>query len=460
MAGFDAEVDVLVVGAGACGLAAALRAAEHGAAVAIVEKLDRLAGNSMVSSGSVPGAGTRFQREAGLADNAEAFAEDLLRISGPHQAEHLTHRLADISAPLVEWLVDVAATPMTLITAYRHVGHRIERLHGPPSRRGRDLVDGLYASVQRAGIPLAFGTPATRLIEDGKGGVNGAETGDGRGGYTRIGARAVILATNGFGAARDLLLRFCPEMAEATYFGAQGSEGEAIRWGESLNAGLANMAAYQAHASVADPHGALVTWTVPEKGGIVVDARGERFGNESLGYSAFAALETARGLPLFVIYDTRMRDFTASRQEEYAELVAHGGCPEDATIEAVAARRGLDVSVLAATLAEVERVARGEAPDRFGRTAWGLAPLRPPYVSTRIKPALFHTQGGLSVDDNARVLRPDGTAIPGLYAGGGAAAGISGRAGGGGYTSGNGLLSALGLGWLAGAHAAGLAKDG
>jgi fumarate reductase flavoprotein subunit len=451
---FDAEIDVLVIGAGACGLAAALRAAECGASVGIVEKLDRLAGNSMVSSGSIPGAGTRFQSEAGLADGPDAFIEDLLRISGPHEAEGLTRRLAQISAPLVEWLVDSAGVRMTLITAYRHIGHRIERLHGPPSRRGRDLVDDLHAAVDRAGIPLAFGTPATRLIEGGRGGVVGAETTDGKGGRMRLGARSVILATNGFGAARDLIRRFCPEMEDALYFGAQGSEGEAIRWGEALGAGFANMAAYQAHASVADPHGALVTWTVPEKGGIVVDATGARIGDESIGYSAFAAVETARGGPLFAIYDTRIRDYTATRQEEFGELVAHGGAPEDADAVSLAARRGLDPAVLAATLAEVERIATGSATDRLGRTAWGMAPLRPPYVSTRIRPALFHTQGGLTVDEDARVLRADGTPIRGLYAGGVAAAGISGRAGGSGYVSGNGLLSAVGLGWLAGAHAA------
>ena len=451
---FDAEFDVLVVGAGACGLAAALRAAQGGASVGVVEKLDRLAGNSMVSSGSIPGAGTRFQREAGITDGADAFIEDLLRISGPHEAEGLTRRLARISAPVVEWLVDHANVRMTLITAYRHIGHRIERLHGPPSRRGRDLVDDLHAAVERAGIPLAFGTPATRLIADGRDGVAGVETTDGRGGHTRLGARSVILATNGFGAARDLIWRFCPEMEAALYFGAQGSEGEAIRWGEALGARLANMAAYQAHASVADPHGALVTWTIPEKGGIVVDASGARIGDESVGYSAFAAIETARGGPLFAIYDARIRDYTASRQEEFGELVAHGGAPEDPDTMSLAARRGLDPAVLAATLADVDRIVAGGAADRFGRNAWGMAPLRPPYVSTRIRPALFHTQGGLLVDDDARVLRTDGTPIPGLYAGGGAAAGISGRAGGGGYVSGNGLLAAVGLGWLAGSHAA------
>lgn len=447
--GFDAEVDVLVIGAGACGLAAALRSAECGASVAVVEKLDTLAGNTSVSSGSVPGAGTRFQRAAGIEDGPEAFLQDLLRVSGPHEAEEIARRLAEISAPLVEWLVDVAGVEMTVITAYRHVGHRVARLHGPPSRRGRDLLEGLFAATQRQGVPVAFRMPARELIGDWAGGVAGAVLEDG----SRIGAGAVILACNGFGADRELLERFCPEIAGALYFGAPGSQGEAVRWGEALGAALANVGAYQAHASVAEPQAALVTWTVVEKGGVVVDATGRRFGDETLGYSAFAALEAARPAPRYAIYDRRVRDFTASRQEEFAELVAHGGAPEDPTIDGLAARRGLDREVLCATLEAAAAAARGAIADPFGRTDWGLGALEPPFVSTRIAPALFHTQGGLRVDLNARVLRPDGGAVPGLYAGGGAATGISGRNGGGGYVSGNGLLAALGLGWLAGAHA-------
>jgi fumarate reductase flavoprotein subunit len=449
-AGLDAEVDVLVVGAGACGLAAALRAAEGGASVAVVEKLDRLMGNTSVSSGSVPGAGTRFQRAAGIEDGPAAFLEDLLRVSGPHEAEDLAHRLAEISAPLVEWLVDSAGLEMTLITAYRHVGHSVARLHGPPSRRGGDLLDGLYAATQRAGVPVAFRTPARALIEDVAGGVAGAVLDNG----SRIGALSVILACNGFGADRELLERFCPEIAGAFYFGAPGSQGEAVRWGNAFGAGLANLGAYQAHASVAEPHASLVTWTVVEKGGLVVDATGRRFGDETLGYSAFAALESARPAPRFAIYDHRVRDFTASRQGEFAELVAHGGAPEDPSIDALAARRGLDPEALRGTLEAAAAAARGAAADPFGRNDWGLGALEAPFVSTRIVPALFHTQGGLRVDLDARVLRPNGRPVPGLYAGGGAAAGISGQRGGGGYVSGNGLLAALGLGWLAGAHAA------
>ncbi|MGH7155679.1 MAG: FAD-binding protein, partial [Acetobacteraceae bacterium] len=94
----------------------------------------------------------------------------------------------------------------------------------------------------------------------------------------------------------------------------------------------------------------------------------------------------------------------------------------------------------------------GSRPDRFGRAALPI-PAAAPFYGALITGTLAHTQGGLVVDVNARVLRPDGTAIPNLYAGGGTAAGISGDSADG-YLSGNGLLSAYGLGLIAGEHAA------
>ena len=100
-----------------------------------------------------------------------------------------------------------------------------------------------------------------------------------------------------------------------------------------------------------------------------------------------------------------------------------------------------------------EAVVRGTGEDPFGREPGEALPLRPPYRAVRVSGALFHTQGGLAVDADARVLRSGGSVIEGLYAGGGAAAGISGR-GADGYLSGNGLLTALGYGFLAGRHAA------
>jgi len=454
---FDVQFDVLVIGAGGCGLAAALAA--HDAApdieVAVVEKADRLQGNTMLSSGSIPAAGTRLQREAGLHDSPADFVEDLRHIAGEHEMSALAHRLAGVSAELVDWLTGAVGARLTLVETYKHIGHRQFRLHAPPSRRGSDLMDELARALERRGIPLAYGNPALELLTEPGEGVVGVITSTPDGVRTAIGARAVILAANGFGANRALLARYCPEVAEVPYGGSPTSEGEALQWGEALDAALANMGAYQAHASLADPHGSLVTWTVVEKGGVIVDGQGRRFGDESIGYSAFASLELARTGPFYVVADTRVRDLTAAGQDEYAELVRHNGVVEAPDAQALAARLGLPGDVLATTLVEAAAAARGERADLHGRTHWGLGPLSSPYTATRIGPALFHTQGGLRVDDDARVLRPDGKPIPGLYAGGGAAAGISGRHGSSGYMSGNGLLAALGLGYLAGRAAVG-----
>src|SRR6478672_12734551 len=113
----QADVDVLVIGAGACGLAAAIAAHDSGVSVAIIEKLDRPGGNSSLSTGSVPAAGTRFQREAGIDDSTERFVEDLIRKGGPTDCPELLRRLVETSAATVEWLVDTAGARMALVTA-------------------------------------------------------------------------------------------------------------------------------------------------------------------------------------------------------------------------------------------------------------------------------------------------------------------------------------------------------
>ncbi|WP_226575594.1 FAD-dependent oxidoreductase [Acuticoccus sediminis] len=449
---FDIEIDVLVVGAGGCGLVAAIAAEAGGASVAVVEKLTRLAGNTLLSSGSIPGAGTRLQAEAGVEDGPERFIADLLAVSGPHEAEHLTRRLAATSAELVEWLIDEAHVTLTLVGTYRHVGHSVTRLHAPPSRRGADLVADLEREASARGIPVALGQPATSLILRG-GRVVGVVTRDAEGRESRIGAGAVILASNGFGGAPDLVAAHCPEARGTTYAGAPGSTGEALAWGLELGAATGNLGAYQGHAGLARRSGALVTWTVIERGGIIVDRNGRRIGDETLGYSAFAGVEAAADAPLYMIYDARIEADVASGQPEFAEIAEMGDAAAGADAADLADAIGVHADALGATLADAANAAAG-GEDAFGRTAWGFGPLGAPLRATEITPGLFHTQGGLMIDDDARVLRPDGSAIAGLFAGGGAAAGISGRAGGRGYVSGNGLLSALGLGYIAGRAAA------
>ena len=132
------DVDLLVIGAGACGLAGAIAAHDEGISVAIVEKRDRPGGNSSLSTGSIPGAGSKYQRAVGIEDSPERMMADLVAVSGHHDADDLTHLMAERSAPLCEWLIDGLGARMELITAYKHVGHTVERLHAPRSRRGQD----------------------------------------------------------------------------------------------------------------------------------------------------------------------------------------------------------------------------------------------------------------------------------------------------------------------------------
>lgn len=449
------EIDVVIAGAGACGLVAGIRAAELGASVAILEKLDRLANNTMLSTGSIPAAGTRYQAALGIADSADTMARDIERVAGHHDATHLAPALAERSAEVVHWLADHCGLEIKLMSQYRHVGHSVPRLHAPAGGRGSDLIAGLTAALARAGVDLLFGNRVSDLLVEA-GTVCGVMVQSGETAYT-VRARAVLLATNGFAANPGLLQKYIADMAQARYFGAMGSQGEAVMWGEALGAALGNLAAYQAHASIAVPQGELLTWSIPEKGGIFVNREARRFGNESLGYSGFAASVMAEGNEAWAIYDTRIRDQIAAIQPPFRDLVEHGGARAFETIEALATSQGLPTDALASTLSDYRRCATGQVADRFGRSEFGLAPLEPPFVATRVQAGLFHTQGGLMVDAQARVLRPDGRVIAGLFAGGGAAVGVSGQAGGAGYASGNGLLSATVLGYIAGERAARLA---
>jgi len=442
------EIDVLAVGAGACGLAAAIAAHDEGLQAAVVEKLERPGGNTALSTGSVPGAGTRFQRESGIRDSVERMLADYRRTAGEHDVPDVMRRLIEISAPLCEWLVDRVEARMSIITDYAHVGHSVPRLHAPKSRRGRDLLDDLLRAAQKRGIPVVPGNPVKELITDARGAPIGALVGGARAEESRIGAKKTVLACNGFAANAELVRQYCPEIAGAQYFGARGSTGEAVLWGRKLGAALANMGAYQGYAAVTYPHGQLLSWTTIEKGGILVDEHGERFGNEGLGYSGFAKEVLAQPGKVFAVFDRRICGL-AAQEEEFKELLDQGGIK---TMEP----RG----ALAKTIDAYNAAARGERPDRFGRTSFAMAPLEPPFWTSQVVPGLFHTQGGLKTDADGRVLSGTGQPIPNLFAGGGAAAGISGRSGALGYLSGNGLLGAIGLGWLAARAAAQEIREG
>lgn len=450
------DADVVVVGAGGGGLTAALAAAEQGANVALLEKSGRPGGNTFVSTGSIPAAGSRYQRAAGIEDRPGRMVADLSRQSGPHEAGHLLRLLARRSADLVEWLVESHSVDLRLITDYKHVGHSVPRLHAPPDRRGASLTRDLLAAVRRLDVDVVTGNPVAGLVTD-DGRVTGVAVDGPRSGTYELRAPAVVLAANGFGNNKDMIARWIPGISGARYSGAEGSTGEAIEWAAALGARLANMGAYQGYAALAHPHGSIVSWTTVEKGGVMLSPDGERMGDESAGYSGFAPVvaEAAGSAGVsHVVFDTRIRDFVRAHEPEFAELVDAGGVREAATPEALAAVIGCATPAVERALEDQRHAAATGDADSVGRTGFPMGALRAPYCAVRSVPAIFHTQGGVDVDERAAVRTTGGDVVPGLYAVGGVAAGISGAAGARGYSSGNGLLSAVGLGRIAGANAA------
>lgn len=443
------EYDLVIVGAGACGMVAALAASDAGKSVLILEKQGRPGGNSTLSTGSVPGAGTRFQREAGINDGPIAMTRDLLETSGPHEAADLVAWMAESSAAIIEWLVDTHDIGLYLITDYKHVGHSVPRLHAPSDRNGANLTLDLQRACEAAGVEIRVNTPVTGLLED-NGTITGVTIHAPFGGVQDVSAHAVLLASNGFGNSKDLLARWIPEMVHTPYFGAAGSTGESILWAEDLGAGLANISAYQAYASVATDAGDILSWTTVELGAVIVGPDGKRFGNEAIGYSAFAEVVAGQSEESYTIMDRKIYDYVAKNEPRFVKIINLGCVQEAPDIQALAAYIGCDASNLESTLAGSRAAAVGESADEFGRTDFGLGALEGSYFICRTVPGMFHTQGGVQVDRNARALDGNGTPIPGLYAGGGVAAGISGLQGADGYASGNGLLTAVGLGYAAG----------
>lgn len=444
---FDSEVPVLIVGAGAAGLCAALAASEAGIEPVVIERDAVPAGSTALSAGLIPAAGTRFQRALGIADSAALFAEDITRKAHREADGKLVRAAASGAGPTVEWLADIYALPFEVITDFNYPGHSAHRMHGLPSRTGVEFIDRLRSAVEARDIPILTGRVCETLFADEDGFVEGVEI---AGGET-IGCGALVLACNGYGGNAELVRRHIPEMGEALYFGHPGNQGDAVKWGEALGARLAALSGYQGHGSVATPHKILITWAAITEGGILVNAQGRRFHNEALGYSEAAAQVLRQPEAIaFDIFDARIAG-VARQFEDFRNAEKAGALISAGSIAELAARIGVPADALGAELAEVDAGSGG--PDRFGRVFAADKQLTAPYCGIKVTGALFHTQGGLAIDPQARVLDGKGRAFPNLFAAGGAAVGVSGSQASG-YLSGNGLLTATVFGRIAGQSAA------
>lgn len=441
--GFDLEVQTLIIGAGACGMIAALAAKEAGQDVLVIEADALPRGSTALSAGLIPAAGTRFQHAAGITDDATDFAADIQRKAHNENDPELVQALATGSGPAIEWLADRFDLPFSVITDFDYPGHTHRRMHGLPTRSGAELVDRLRQTCEAEGIDIICERRATLLHHEGRK-ITGATVALPDSSLETIGCARLILACNGYGGNRAMVAELMPAIADALWFGHDGNRGEAVLWGKALGAKTRHLGAYQGHGNVAHPHGILITWAVITEGGVQVNLEGKRFWNEAQGYSeaARAVLAQPQG-QAWAVFDARIAAI-ARQFADFQAAEAQGAVKTAETVADLAALTGLPAATLADTLASIPQ----GGTDDFGRI-FRTPPLSPPYAAVRVTGALFHTQGGLDVTGSGRVRHEDGAVFPNLYAAGGAACGVSGQSDSG-YLSGNGLLSAVVLGRAAG----------
>lgn len=445
--GADAmRVPVAIVGAGACGLTAALRLADAGIETVLIERDGTPSGSTALSSGFIPAAGTAVQRALGIDDDPQRFAADIQAKAHGTAARHLVEAYTRAIAPAMDDL-GRHGLAFEVLDGFLYPGHAARRMHTLPERSGAALVAALSRAATEAGAYLLASARVVEILVDSRDRVSAVVCERPDGTTEVIACDVLILACNGFGGNPDMVRKYLPAMRDAVYGGHAGNDGSAVEWGLQLGARLADLGAYQGHGSWATPLGVLISWAVMMGGGVQINREGLRFHDETRGYSEAAVQVLAQpGSVAWDVFDEQARGLV-SGFPDFALAASNHAVKACAGLAELAAVIGCDAEALRRTL---DGIGPG-ATDAHGRVFERA--LQAPYYAVKVTGALFHTQGGLDIDAQCRVLNEAGRPFPNLLAAGGAARGVSGNDVSG-YLSGNGLLSAVAGGYIAAATAA------
>jgi fumarate reductase flavoprotein subunit len=449
MPGGTPHVPVAIVGAGACGLVAGIMLRDAGIDCVLLERDAQPTGSTALSSGFIPAAGTPMQQAAGIEDSPAQFAADIIAKAQGRAAPYLVKAYSEAVGPAVGVLATKHAIEFIVLDGFLYPGHSLRRMHAVPQMTGAALMAQLERAAVAAGADILTEATVRELWVDDARRVLGVGYQRPGGAMEHLACDALILACNGFGGNVAMVRELLPEMADALFAGHTGNDGSAIAWGKALGARLADLGGYQGHGSWAVPQGALISWALIMDGAMQLNALGERFHDETHGYSEASVQVLAQpGGVAWTVFDEPILAL-ARTFPDFCDAEAAGALKRCEDAAALAGLIGCDATKIIATLAHPARtIGPDGAQDRvFGRL------LAAPYYAVKVTGALFHTQGGLDIDAHCHVLDASGQPFPNLLAAGGAARGVSGDAVWG-YLSGNGLLSAVAGGSIAASSAA------
>ena len=445
------HVSVAIVGAGACGMTAALMLCDAGVDCAVLERDALPSGSTALSSGFVPAPCTRLQKAHGIEDSPQRFAQDIQAKAHGTAAPHLAVAYAAAIGPTLDALEAQHGLEFVLLDDFLYPGHSRHRMHAVPEKTGASLMARLQQAAAAVDVPILTQALVRELWLNAQDEVIGVAFERPDGSMESLGCDALILSCNGFGGNPAMVEELLPEMKGAIFAGHTGNDGSAIAWGRALDAHLADLGGYQGHGSWAIPQGALVSWALMMEGAVQINALGQRFHNETLGYSEAAVQVLAQPRSVaWNVFDESLLRF-ARNFPDFCEAEAAGALKRCEDEVALSVLIGCDAVTLGTTLSTVTPGIQASDGRDFKRA------LQKPFYAINVTGALFHTQGGLDIDANCHVLRGDFKPFANLLAAGGAARGVSGNAVWG-YLSGNGLLSAMAGGYIAARSAVNLLK--
>src|SRR5215510_8536914 len=269
----NVDRDIIVSGAGGCGLMAALVAAKKGTRVLLLEKTDKPGGGTAFSSKGIRAAGSRRQHELKIDGSAALYAQDISQRNNGESDAVIIRRLAETSGRVADFLTNEAGIQFQI--GEFAFGHSAQRSHS--WKEDKAVTDFLFAAVEREkNIEVHFATAVFALEQDADGAVVGVKTRDGT-----LTARKIILASGGFGASAELLSKYIPKAVGIPFPGHHGSTGDGIKMGLGIGAAVENMGAFQPYPAYVGPGKRAVAPEVALSGGIMVDAAGKRFVDET-----------------------------------------------------------------------------------------------------------------------------------------------------------------------------------
>ena len=488
------DTDIVIVGAGGAGMTAAIAAANEGKNVVIVESQAMVGGNSVRSTGGMNAAKTpaqdenEFAESAGVektletaasewADNeaitaladtvAGQWAEyqanpvgyfdsvelmELDTLIGGHGTNDpaLVEALCSNSADAIAWLSE-QGIELTSVSSFG--GASVKRIHRPVDSEGKTISVGSYmipllqAKCEELGVEFIMNTTANEILTDANGAAVGIAATDKNGAAVTVNAKAVILATGGFGANLDMVVEYKPDLAGFMTTNAPGAQGQGIDMAVAIGAGTVDMDQIQIHPTVEANTAALITEGLRGDGAILVNAEGNRFTDEVGTRDVVSAAEIAQtGSYSWLIIDQAMVDASSVIQG----YIKNGYTFSGETYEELAEAIGVDPAAFAATMEKWNAAVAAGVDEEFGRTSFANPLDTAPYYAIKVTAGIHHTMGGLTINPDTQVLAGDGTVINGLYAAGEVTGGVH----GGNRLGGNAVADFTVFGRIAGQQAA------